>query len=481
MRMISALDGAWLLVESRDTPMHVGALLELTLPEDAPPDYLRRQLARMRAQRQLAAPWNLRPVEAPLLGARLPLMREVRDVDLDYHVRHSALPNPGSQRELGILVSRIHGNPLDFHRPLWEVHVIEGLEGNRWAMYAKIHHSLIDGVSGMRLILKALSTSADDPDTPPIWTVGPRRRRRPRSTADDAASSRTAPTPARRPGAALARTGRQARGGLRALRGLTGAAGELTRAAFSDGALQAPFRAPASALGGTIGGSRRFATQQYDLEQLKELARAGGCTVNDVCLYLCGTALRRYLNEHAQLPRRSLTVGFPVSLRSADDDRVGTAIGTLVADLATNVGDPLERLEAIRASTAAAKEHLQAMPPEALSSQTVVVNGPFILGLVAGLKGRTPRPFNMLLSNVPGPAEPLYFAGSRLDAIFPVSLVFHGAALNVTCISYAGTMNFGLIGARDTLPHLQRLAVYLGEALEELTGILLGQGASAGR
>ena len=191
MRQVAPLDAVWLELESRDTPMHVGGLLEFTLPKDAPPDYLKQIFEQMRSVRTIPPPWNLRLVEAPLIGPRLPLMREIHDVDLDYHVRHSALPHPGGQRELGILVSRLHSNQLDLHRPLWEVHLIEGLEGNRFAMYTKTHHSLIDGVSGMRLIMRALSTDPERRDMVPFWGIGAGARpaRPPRTTAPPGCSA----------------------------------------------------------------------------------------------------------------------------------------------------------------------------------------------------------------------------------------------------------------------------------------------------
>jgi diacylglycerol O-acyltransferase / wax synthase len=457
IKQVPPLDAAWLALESRDTPMHVGGLFEFTPAADAPPEYLKQQLERMREPQTIPSPWNLRLVEGPIIGPRLPLMRSERDVDLDYHVRHSALPHPGGQRELGILVSRLHSNPLDLHRPLWEVHVIEGLEGNRFALYAKMHHSLIDGVSGMRLLLRALSTDPDAP-TPAFWTVGAglRSRRGGNGRADP-----------------VSRALGVARGGAKALTGLGRAALDLGRAAVDGGPLQAPYRAPGSALGGKLAGQRRFATQQYELEQIKALAKAADCTLNDIVLYLSGTALRQYLTVHGRLPDRPLTAGIPVNLRAADDESTGTAIGMMVAELGTNIPEPLERLEAIQRSTREAKRHLSELPPEARTSYTLLINGPWIAGVLAGFGGRTPVPFNVGISNVPGPTEPLYFNGSRLDALFPLSLLLHGNALNITCVSYAGTLNFGFTGARDTLPHTQRLAVYMGEALEEISGVLL--------
>jgi WS/DGAT/MGAT family acyltransferase len=463
VKQVPPLDLAWLLLESRDTPMHVGGLFEFTLPDHAPPDWLREQFERMRDSSQsIPPPWNLRLVEGPLVGPRVPLMREDRNIDLDYHVRHSALPHPGGQRELGILVSRLHGHQLDLHRPLWEAHLIEGLERNRFALYTKMHHSLVDGVSGMRMVLRTLSPDSDRHDMPAFWAVPAGER--PRRDGDGA-------DPVSRAVGAV-------RGGARAVAGLGRAAADLGRAAIDNRSLQAPYRAPDSPLGGHLAGQRRFATQQYELERIKALARAGDCTLNDVVLYLCGTALRRYLEEHGGVPDRPLTVGIPVNLREADDQSMGTAIGMMVAELGTNIANPRERLDAIRRSTTEAKEHLKRLPPDARTYYTLLINGPYITGLVAGLGGRAPLPFNIGISNVPGPPEPLYFNGARLDAMFPLSLLLHGNALNITCLSYAGTLNFGFTGARDTLPHLQRLAIYMGEAVDELEQVL-GTGATS--
>ncbi len=458
LKQVPPLDLAWLVLESRDTPMHVGGLFEFTLPDDAPPDYLKRELERMRQADRIPSPWNLKLVEGPIIGPRLPLMTEDRDLDLDYHIRHSALPHPGGQRELGILVSRLHSHQLDLHRPLWEVHLIEGLEGNRFAMYSKIHHSLIDGVSGMRLIMRALSTDPGERGMSSFWTVGAgSKARRERSGPSDPVSR-------------LARTATQQ---VKGITGLGRAAVDLTRAAVDGRALQAPYRTPASQLKSRLGGQRRFATQQYDLALIKAMSKAAECSLNDVVLYLCGTALRSYLLEHGQLPDRPLSAGIPVNLRAADDESTGTAIGIMVAEMGTNISNPRERLDAIKRSTAEAKRHLADLPPESRMSYTLVINGPWIAGLMAGLGVHAPVPFSAGISNVPGPTERLYFNGSRLDALFPLSLLMHGNALNITCVSYSGTLNFGFTGARDQLPHLQHLAIFMGEAVSELKGILL--------
>jgi WS/DGAT/MGAT family acyltransferase len=463
IKQVPALDLAWLVLESRDTPMHVGGLFEFTLPDDAPPDFLRQEFERMRAVRRIPPPWNLKLLEGPVVGPRLPLMTEDRDIDLDYHVRHSALPHPGGQRELGILVSRLHSIQLDLHRPLWEANLIEGLEGNRFALYVKMHHSLIDGVSGTRLILRALSPDPDKRGMEPFWTVGAGSRPRREDGGPSGPGSRAVGL---------------ARAGAKALAGVAQAASDLGRATVDNRALQAPYRNPDSALAVKLTGQRRFATQQYELERIKKLAKAADCTLNDLVLYLSGTALRRYLGEHGRIPDRPLSAGIPVNLRQADDESAGTAIGMMVAELATNIAEPLERLDAIKASTAEAKRHLRELPPEARTSYTLLINGPWIAGLMAGLADRAPVPFSVGISNVPGPPEPLYFNGARLDALFPLSLLMHGNALNITCFSYAGSLNFGFTGARDALPHLQRLAIYMGEAVDEIESVLSGSAAA---
>ncbi len=462
MRQVAPLDAVWLELESRDTPMHVGGLLEFSLPKNAPPDYLKQVFEAMRRVRTIPPPWNLRLVEPPVIGPRLPLMRESHDVDLDYHVRHSALPHPGGQRELGILVSRLHSNQLDLHRPLWEAHLIEGLEGNRFAMYTKTHHALIDGVSSMRLAMRALSTDPDRRDVPPFWGVGAGSR--PVRSADENGSSGVV-------GSSL----EVLREGAASLGGVSRAAFDLARAAIDSSPLQAPYRAPQSALNGPVEGQRRFATQQYDLKRMRAMARKAECSLNEIVLYLCGSALRSYLAEHARVPSRPLTAGIPVNLREAEDQSMGTVVGMIVAELGTNIADPLERLQAIKRSSAEAKRHLRTLPAAARTSYTLLINGPYIAGLIFGLGSHAPIPFNLGISNVPGPSEPLYFNGSRLESLFPLSLLLQGNALNITCISYAGTLNFGFTGARDSLPHLQHLAIFMGEAFEGLDRLLLGE------
>jgi WS/DGAT/MGAT family acyltransferase len=233
-----------------------------------------------------------------------------------------------------------------------------------------------------------------------------------------------------------------------------------------------------------IRGQRRFATQLYDFSRIKQLSKLAECTVNDVILALCSGALRTFLKELGALPGQPLTAGIPVSLRAADDQGAGSAVSFILADLATNIADPRRRLAAITTSTQRAKAVLQGLQRDAIEKFSIALMTPYSLQMASGLEGRTRPVFNLTISNVPGPTEPLYFRGARLEAMYPVSAVTHGQALNITCYSYAGTLTLGFSGCRDTLPHMQRLAVYTGEALEELEAAFLprtGKGANTGK
>jgi WS/DGAT/MGAT family acyltransferase len=456
-KRLKPLDAAWLYVESRDTPMHVASLMIFSKPPGAKADFLREMVLQAKDTKAFAAPWNLRLAESVLSGV-LPSWETDDSLDLDYHIRHSALPLPGGERELGILVSRLHSHALDLSRPLWECHIIEGLENDRFALYTKMHHALIDGVGGMRLLQRALSSSPKDTVFVPPWTIGAVPAARKPRVLDVVGPFH----------ALLDRAKQQAA----LLPEVTGALNEIWRAKKHGDALAAPFSAPKSILNDRITSQRRFATQQYELSRLRAIAEAAQVTLNDVVLAISAAALRRFLKEHNVLPRQSLTAGLPVSVRPEGNEELGTAISFILADLATNVADPLRRLKAIHASTLRAKEHLQSLPKAGLNNYTMIFMAPYILGMLTGAAGRTKPMFNLAISNVPGPDHPMYLAGARLEAMYPVSVLQHGQALNITCVSYAGRLNFGFTGSRDALPHMQRLAVYTGEALDELEAAL---------
>ncbi len=459
MKRVNILDASWLAVETDDTPMHVANLQIFSLPANASPTFLRDLVATMKSASDVVPPWNLKLAYPGRIGRTLkPAWIFDKDIDLDYHVRHSALPTPGGERELGVLVSRLHSNPLDFKRPLWECHVIEGLENNRFALYTKMHHSLIDGISGVRLAQRILSDDPNDLNMLAPWSVGPKRR--PLGLGSDQVPTMQG---------AMLHAVDALKKQLGSVTSLAGALGRLAlKGGTAEGELAAPFVGPMSIINHRVTGQRRFATQQYDLERVKAIAHTCNASLNDIVLYLCGTAMRRFLLELDALPDEPLTAGIPVNIRPADDDGTGTAISFMIASLATNEADPAKRLQSIQESTKVAKEHLQSLPRNVLNQYTMLLMSPYIAQLLTDLGGRMRPAFNITISNVPGPDHPLYFNGARLEAMYPVSLIAHGGALNITCLSYAGSLNFGYTGCRDTLPSMQNLAVYSGEALDDL-------------
>ena len=455
-KKLNALDRSFLAWEGRDVMMHVGGLLEFSPTEGASLDLsseLREELAR---ESRIEPPFNLRLLHPELLASPLQAWVPDEAFDHEYHVRRSALPSPGDERELGILVSRLHGTPLDFHRPPWEAHFIEGRRGSRLAIYFKVHHSLIDGYTGMRMLARSLSTDPRELDTPLFFTrPPPPERARPRDREDEAPTL-----------AAL----------LHAVRDEIGIAKEVGRAVMNvvrarrahDHELAIPLQAPRCVLNQKITRSRRFATQQVSLDRIKQIASAAGGTLNDVVLGVSGAALRRFLLEQNALPSRSLVAMVPVNVRPKDDPGGGNAVGAILASMATDIADPGEALRTIIASTRKAKAQLQGMSKNAIIQYSALILAPLVLALVPGAAGRLRPAFNVVVSNVPGPDAPLYFRGWRLDEMYPLSIPFHGYGLNITVQSYVGSLNFGFTGCRDTVPHLQRLAVYSGEVVAEL-------------
>ncbi len=453
-KSLSALDRAFLAGESRDVMMHVGGLMEFSPPPGVRAGFAARLREEVAEVKKVDPPWNQKLAHPDVLGTPLQAWLADDRLDIDYHVRRSALASPGDERELGVLVSRLHGTPLDFHRPPWEAHFIEGLAGGRVALYVKLHHALVDGYTAMRLLQRSLSSAEDDRKTPLFFA--PRPREGGERVVEEVAPSLEAL--------------------LAAMREQVGAAKSIGRALVTvaraiqkhDRALTLPLQAPKSSLNQRISRSRRFATQRVLTARVKRIATAAGGTVNDVVLAITGSALRRFLLEQGSLPDKSLVAMVPVNVRPKDDPGGGNAIGAVLASLATDVESPEARLERIIESTQRAKAMLQGMSKTAIIQYSALVLAPMMLSFIPGVAGRMRPAFNVVVSNVPGPDAPLFFRGWKLDELYPVSIPFHGYGLNVTLQSYCGSLNFGFTGCRDTVPHLQRLAVYAGEVVAEL-------------
>ncbi len=465
MRRMPITDAFFLLNESRETPMHVGGVNLYTFPDGVDEqEFLSGLGDLLREPCTMRRPFGERLRTGPL-GLVGPVHWEADDaLDLDYHVRHSALPRPGRYRELFALVSRLHSTLLDRSRPLWEMHLIEGLKDRRFATYIKAHHCAIDGVGAMHLTNSMLST---DPGARAAFPPFSREAELAYRKTLERGRSRS-PEPA--PGPA------DLRAVADVLKAQLGSAGNVSAALrrYADawmgrgGELAVPWRkVPRTHFNTTVSGARRFVAQTWPLERVRAVARAFEGTLNDAVLAMCAGALRRHLLAEGDLPRESLKAMAPISLRAEGDVDAGNAIGFITADLATQIEDPAGRFRAIRRSMQAGKQQLAGLTRAEVELYTVLTQAPMLLGTVLGLGSRFPA-FSTVVSNVPGPRETMYWSGAQLQGIYPASIPFHGFAVNITLVSYAGNLDFGIVACRRSVPHVQRLIDYLEESLAEL-------------
>jgi diacylglycerol O-acyltransferase len=455
MALMPVNDSVFLLAESREHPMHWGLLQLYHPPSGAGPDFPRDLYRRLLSRDDVRELFRRKP-RGPVSSVGHWAWSNDSDLDLEYHVRLSALPHPGRVRELLELVGRFHGALLDRHRPLWEFHLIEGMADGRFATYIKVHHALMDGVSALQLLDSSLSADPSAVDMPPMW----------------ASRNGTRPQPAPERRSALAAVAAPARSAVRAAGTLVGSAPGLAKLAtelLRDSSKLPSFSAPRSMLNVPITGARRYAAQSWRLDRLKAVGARGGATLNDVTLAMCSGALRRYLSELDALPEASLVAGVPMSIRTEGAGE-GNAVGLLSVTLASDEPDPATRLARIVQATRRGKQAYRSMSPAQVIAVSALGFVPIGLTAMLGVTTMVPPPFNVLISNVPGPRTPLYWDGARLDGVYPVSIPYDGQALNITVCSYAGGLAFGLTGCRRSVPHLQRLLTHLDAALIELEG-----------
>lgn len=450
-KKLSVLDSSWLTLESKETPMHVGSLAIFSLPKNAPEDFLQNVYQRFRQVKEYAAPFNQK-----LSSPNSPTPRWLTDeaLDIDYHLRHSALPSPGGERELMVLVSRLHGSLLDRSRPLWECHIIEGLTNNRFAIYTKMHHSMVDGVAGMKLLQASFSED-------PTVELGP-----PWEKSSSYASKKRAPLDSFN---LVKASAAQITGQLKTLPGLAKTFGGIGKVALTSaaGKTPIPYQAPKTNLNPRISGQRLFVVQPFELERIRALAKKTGNTINDIVMALCAGCLRKYMQEFDTLPEQPLIANVPVSIRP-EGQSTGNAISTLLCSLATQENDPAERLKIIHDSMNAGKKQLQAMSRTEIVNYTMLVNLPFTVGQIIGTAGRIRPMYNVVISNVPGPKAPLYLNGARMESLYPISLIFNGQAVNITITSYVDTLDFAFTACRRSMPKVTQLPRYIREAMEEL-------------
>lgn len=441
-------DSMFLFSESREHPMHVGGLSLFQPPKGAGPEFVRDFYEALVANDEFQPTFRKHPATIGGGIARVAWAYD-DDVDVDYHVRRSALPTPGRVRDLLELTSRLHTSLLDRHHPLWELHVVEGLKDGRFALYTKMHHALIDGVSAVKLMQRTMSTDPDDTRVRAMWNLP--RPPRPPSNGGDAS----------RLGSLVKMAG--------SVLGIAPSTVKLARAALFEQQLTLPFAAPHSMLNVKVGGARRCAGQSWSLDRIKAVKEAAGVTVNDAVMAMCAGALREYLLERDALPDAPLVAMVPVSLRSeADADSGGNKVGSILCNLATDVDDPAQRLDVIADSMRRNKKVLAQLPSYQVMALSALNMAPLTLAGVPGFLATVPPPFNIVISNVPGSGDPLYYGGAKLDGSYPLSNIPDGQALNITLVNNGGNLDFGLVGCRRSVPHLQRLLAHLETSLADL-------------
>ncbi len=370
MQLMSPLDAMHLLIESREHPIHVAALQLFTPPQGAGRRFARDTYEAMLACDHVQPAFRKHP--ATLLGGISNLgWSYEHDIELDYHVRRSALPAPGRVRDLLELTSRLHGSLLDRHRPLWEAHLIEGLHDGRFAVYTKLHHALVDGISGLRLIQRSLNTDPHDTRIRVPWSL-------PSLGSPSHSEPQTRLRAVTRAVESLARLGPSTM--------------SLARAALIEQQLTLPLRAPRTMFNVPIGGARRCAAQSWSLERIKNVKNAAGVSVNDVVLAMCAGALRAYLIDYSELPSAPLIAMVPVSLRTDNDADGGNLVGAVLCNLATDLDDPAQRLQTIHASMRDNKHMFSQLPRAQALALSMLMIAPAALGQCPASNPRPHRP-----------------------------------------------------------------------------------------
>jgi WS/DGAT/MGAT family acyltransferase len=475
MAPIAPQDLLFLLMEAREKPAHVGGLALFETPDEADERYLyelyQASISSDAPVRSLFRRRVRRPGLAGYSWAR------DDEFDIQYHVRHSALPVPGRVRELLTVVSRLHGSLLDRNRPLWEAHLIEGLADGRFALYTKIHHALCDGVTAMKLLESSMSPDPAETGMPQPW------ERRPKGSMFDEPDPDEVEPPQRHApeddtwtavvADGLRKLGATVTGSVEGVAGATDGIGQLL-SSFRDQSLSAPLRAPRSMLNVPITGARRFAADSWPIDRIRAAGAPQGATVNDMVLAMSSGALRTYLLDHGALPDQSLVAMVPVSLKTRGaDDRSGNAVGAILCSLGTHLDSAPARLAHIQESIHQSKARLEGLSPGQILALSALNVAPLALnmsplGRLPLAEERIRPPFNVVISNVPGPSEPLYWNGAKLSGSYPMSLLVDGQAINITTSSYAGNLDFGILGCRRSIPSMQRLLTYLEDELVAL-------------
>ncbi|MGB2139798.1 MAG: WS/DGAT/MGAT family O-acyltransferase [Psychrobacter sp.] len=454
MRLMTAVDQLFLLLESRKQPMHVGGLFLFELPEEeqGKDSEFVYQLVQQLQNSEVPPSFPFNQVLENLL-----FWKTDDQFDVEHHFRHVALPNPGRVRELLMYISKEHSRLLDRAMPLWECHVIEGIlpeaEGmpERFALYFKIHHSLVDGIAAMRLVQKALSQSPNEPVTLPIWSLITRHGKKAENLLPTARSA--------------SRIIKEQLSTIKPV--FTELIDNFKHNGKPD--YVGTFDAPMSVLNQRISASRRIAAQSYDLQRFYTIADAFGVNQNDVVLAVCAGAIRRYLLTMEALPSKPLIAFVPMSLRK-DESASGNQISFLMANLGTHLEDPIKRMQLIHDSMNSGKRRFRRMNKAQVINYSAIAYAWEGLNVLTGIFPKK-QAFNLIISNVPGSKEPLYWNGAPLKALYPASILVDGQAMNITLATYLDKIEFCITACSKLLPRVQDILLLMEEELSLLENI----------
>jgi WS/DGAT/MGAT family acyltransferase len=473
VKPLSGVDSLFLHLETPDTPMHVASSHIYQLPEGFKGDFLELARKHLATRVPHIALMRRKLAHVPLDLAN-PVWVDDDAVDLTYHVRRVKLPRPGTMAQFENTLARLHAKPMDRNRPLWEFYVIEGLPDHKVGFYSKVHHAALDGAAGVILLSTMLDT------TPVPRKFAPRKR----MEAEHAGTREVV-------GAALGHETSQLAKLVRhlpdAVKFLADAVRPSRALGISAAMLKQNFSfGPKTPFNVAITRERGFAALSLPLVDCKAIAKAHDVKLNDVVLAICAGALRRYLDDHGGIPKKPLIAAVPVSLREAGNTEYTTQATMTLVSLATNIAEPVKRLHAIQKSASAAKA-LTAGMRSVIPMDFPSLGIPWIVSGLASLYGRAhvadriPPIANLVISNIHGFDVPVYLAGARMLTYWPMSIVEHGLGLNITLESYAGSLDFGLVAARNAVPNVRDVAVALEESFQELHEATFGRSERAAK
>ena len=460
LQRLSGLDASFLYLETSTQPLHVCSVLELDA-STIPGGYTFARLREELALRISAIPTFREKLANSFLNLDHPVWVEDEEFDLVRHVHRIGLPAPGGRVELAEVCGHLASLPLDRRHPLWEMWAIEGLDGTdprkggRLAVMTKIHHAAVDGVTGANLMSQLCSIEPDPPAPAPVQAS---RGTNPLRIAIGGLG-RFATRPISLATSVLPTT-------------INTVVDTVKRVTGGGSAMAAPFAAPPTPFNASINAHRNVAFAQLDLADVKTVKNRFGVKVNDVVMALVSGVLRNYLLDRGELPDSTLVAMVPVSVHDRSDRPGRNQVSGMFASLETEIADPAERLRAIARGSSAAKEHSSAIAATLLQDWSQFA-GPAVFGIAMRVYARSrlteSRPVhNLVVSNVPGPQEPLYFLGAQVEAMYPLGPIFHGSGLNITVMSLAGQLNVGLISCPELLPDLWDMADGFDAGMKEL-------------